>query len=260
MNSISLKTKNAENYLVAHRGYTSHYPENTLAAIQAALDAGAKYIEIDIQLTKDKQPVLFHDRDLHRLCERQQAIHNYALGEIKAFSSFSPERFGDKFKGEAIPLLLDVVSLIRNYPEVILFVEFKRISIDRFGIDEMLKAVLPAVESIVKQCVFISFSLDLVEAIRKQTDYRVGAVIERWESIVTTEYAQLKTINPEYVFCDITSIPPNKDIKILESKIVAYECADVNKAIEVINQGVDLVETFDIKNMLLKLNEKMATS
>ena len=43
--------------LVAHRGWASCYPENTLPAVAAALAAGAAYIEIDIQLTRDLVPV-----------------------------------------------------------------------------------------------------------------------------------------------------------------------------------------------------------
>ena len=50
--------------LVAHRGYALHYPENTLIGIEAAIRAGARYVEVDVQLSADKVPVLFHDRTL----------------------------------------------------------------------------------------------------------------------------------------------------------------------------------------------------
>ena len=45
--------------LVAHRGYAHAYPENTLLAIQQAVEAGAKYIEFDVLLSADQLPVLF---------------------------------------------------------------------------------------------------------------------------------------------------------------------------------------------------------
>ncbi len=260
MNNPDISTKNANECLVAHRGYSIKYPENTLMSIQAALDATAKYIEIDIQLTKNTQPVLFHDRDLYRLCERRQSIHNYNLEELKTFSSFSPDRFGEDFKGERIPELLDVVRLLRKHSELTLFVELKRISIDIFGIDEVLNAVLPVVEPIIKQCVFISFSLDIIEAIRKQTSYPVGVVFECWDSVITTEYERVKKINPEYIFCNIKTLPKNENIKFQRSRIAVYECADYTQALKVLNQGVDLVETFDIKNMIKKLDEQLTGS
>ncbi|MGF1546037.1 MAG: glycerophosphodiester phosphodiesterase family protein, partial [Thiotrichales bacterium] len=60
--------------LVAHRGYALRYPENTLPAIEAALAAGARYVEIDVQLSADQVPVLFHDRSLMRMCEVTGAL------------------------------------------------------------------------------------------------------------------------------------------------------------------------------------------
>jgi len=55
-------------HLVAHRGYPARLPENTLPSIEAAVQAGARYIEVDVQLSRDGEVILFHDRDLHRLC------------------------------------------------------------------------------------------------------------------------------------------------------------------------------------------------
>ena len=47
--------------LVAHRGLQKDYPENTLLSIKKAIDAGVKFIEIDIQFSKDKLPIICHD-------------------------------------------------------------------------------------------------------------------------------------------------------------------------------------------------------
>jgi glycerophosphoryl diester phosphodiesterase len=49
--------------IVAHRGFPQSHPENTIAAMQAAVDAGAKWLEVDVQL-RDGKPVLAHDPDL----------------------------------------------------------------------------------------------------------------------------------------------------------------------------------------------------
>lgn len=52
--------------IVGHRGARGLAPENTLASLQAALDAGVDEIEIDVRLTQDGVPILFHDRTLLR--------------------------------------------------------------------------------------------------------------------------------------------------------------------------------------------------
>jgi len=53
--------------IIAHRGLALQYPENTLAAFQAAITAGADIIETDVHLTQDGQVVIAHDPDLLRL-------------------------------------------------------------------------------------------------------------------------------------------------------------------------------------------------
>ena len=50
--------------LVAHRGQPQSYPENSLAGFEHALQAGASYVETDVQITSDGVPVLSHDANL----------------------------------------------------------------------------------------------------------------------------------------------------------------------------------------------------
>ena len=54
---------------IAHRGFSSRYPENTLLAFERALDLGADGAEFDVQLSKDGVPVVFHDESLQRITE-----------------------------------------------------------------------------------------------------------------------------------------------------------------------------------------------
>src|SRR5690349_22032690 len=61
--------------LVAHRGWAAKFPENTVPAVAAALEAGATWAEVDVQLSSDGRPVLFHDRTLERMCGAAGAVH-----------------------------------------------------------------------------------------------------------------------------------------------------------------------------------------
>lgn len=247
---LTNKSKMACNHLVAHRGYSEHFPENTLLAIQGAIDAGAKYIEIDIQLSADKQAVVFHDRTLNRLCQQSGEIHDYDLICLREFSSYSPDRFLDEFKGEKIATLDEVVALIQTHPAVTLFVELKRISIEHYGVDEVLDAVIKCLKPILNQVVMISFSLDILEAIRSRYSLPVGAVIDDWNDSITIHFERLTALNPEYFFCDISTLPNAGRLELLKSKIVTYECTDTAQAVSVLERGVDFVETFDIAKMI----------
>ena len=52
--------------LVAHRGFSERYPENTRIGLKAALQAGADAIEFDVQFSKDGIPMVIHDNTLQR--------------------------------------------------------------------------------------------------------------------------------------------------------------------------------------------------
>jgi len=68
---------------IAHRGYSSGYPENTDLAFEKAIQAGAEYIETDLRLTRDQIIVCSHDKNLSRLTGRNENIADLSLVELK---------------------------------------------------------------------------------------------------------------------------------------------------------------------------------
>jgi glycerophosphoryl diester phosphodiesterase len=90
--------------IFAHRGASGIEPENTLRAIRAALDANVDGIEIDIHQVGDKLMAI-HDRWLQRTTSGSGQIHHY---------SFEQLRLLDAGKGEVIPSLDEVCSLIKG--------------------------------------------------------------------------------------------------------------------------------------------------
>ena len=65
----SSEKKDVRMKILAHRGYSSIYPENTMLAFRKALEFGADGIEFDVQLTQDDQVVVIHD---HRRSEERR--------------------------------------------------------------------------------------------------------------------------------------------------------------------------------------------
>lgn len=76
--------KNSSKVLVGgHRGCVCQYFENTIPAMEQALSDGADYLEIDIQLTRDGEIVVYHDTELSRKTGLQGYVHEYVYSEIK---------------------------------------------------------------------------------------------------------------------------------------------------------------------------------
>jgi len=69
--------------VVAHRGAHTVFPENSVPAIQEALEIGVDFVEIDIRHTKDSVLVLMHDNTLDRTTNGEGLIENYSFSEIK---------------------------------------------------------------------------------------------------------------------------------------------------------------------------------
>ena len=68
--------------IIAHRGFSSRYPENTLPAIRAALKLGVDMVEIDVHETRDGRIVVFHDYRLNRLCGVPGRVRDKTLREL----------------------------------------------------------------------------------------------------------------------------------------------------------------------------------
>jgi len=107
--------------VIAHRGDRARAPENTLAAFEAALEAGVDGIELDVRMTRDGVPVVLHDASLLEAPGRRRSLSSLRLEEIRPAPS--PPRFSGRFREEPIPLLEEVLS--RFGPETRLCIEIK---------------------------------------------------------------------------------------------------------------------------------------
>ena len=110
-------TKAFEGWLYAHRGLHDNHgdaPENSMAAFRKAVEAGYG-IELDIQLTKDQIPVVFHDSTLKRVCDEEGNIKDYTYEQLQQFRLCR--------SAEKIPRFTDVLELVSG--RVPLIIEFK---------------------------------------------------------------------------------------------------------------------------------------
>ncbi len=230
--------------LVAHRGFAGAFPENSLAAVRAALELGARWVEIDVQLTRDEQVVLFHDRTLDRVCGVPGAIHEFSLDQLRDLRLREPERFGDEFDNETITELAEIVELFQAHPEAKLFVEIKRVAIEQHGAALVLSKLHAALAPIAGRVILISFDREILEL--GSSKFPIGFILETWEEATSDALADLA---PEFVFCNHTKLPAEGDLE-LPGRLVVYEVIDPVQARSLAERGVELVETFQLADMM----------
>ena len=112
MESIITLEQQKRPWVVAHRGYRAKYPENTLAAFEAAISVEADMIELDVCLTRDRVPVVIHDKALDRTTDGKGLVSEHTLAEIQKLDTGS--WFNAEFKEESIPTLEEVMLKIRG--------------------------------------------------------------------------------------------------------------------------------------------------
>lgn len=98
--------------IIAHRGASAYYPENTMIAFRKAVEMKADMLELDIQLSRDGIPVIFHDDTLERCTGQIGKISDYALAELKEMDAGSWK--SPDFTGEQIPALEEVLEFAKN--------------------------------------------------------------------------------------------------------------------------------------------------
>jgi len=108
-------------WFIAHRGYRARYPENTLIAFQAALDAGVQMIELDVVLSRDRKLVVIHDATLERTTNGAGAVSDHTLEQLKQLDAGG--WFHPRFAGERLPELSEVLDLADG--QVLFNVEIK---------------------------------------------------------------------------------------------------------------------------------------
>ena len=141
--------------LIAHRGASAYYPENTLPSFEGAIAMGADMVELDVQLTSDKEVVVFHDEKISRCTNGRGIIADHSLAALKMLDAGS--WFGKRFKNTKISTLAEVLDICKN--KVAVNIEIKTEAVSRFFVGGIEERCLKIVEQsgMKKHVVFSSF-------------------------------------------------------------------------------------------------------
>lgn len=170
-----LTKKDPEFLVIAHRGASAFFPENTMSAFRAAAKMGVLMIELDIALSKDGIPVVIHDEKLNRTTNGKGRVSDFTLSELKKLDAGS--WFGFEFKSEKIPTLEEVLSCAQN--KVALNIEIKPEAVGsspKGGIEE-LSLELVKKFGMEEHVFFSSFNYRAAEHLRKLDDQIPTAIL-----------------------------------------------------------------------------------
>ncbi|ADJ28349.1 glycerophosphodiester phosphodiesterase family protein [Nitrosococcus watsonii] len=231
--------------MIAHRGYAKAFPENTLLSLDAAVNAGARLVEFDVQLTADGIPVVLHDDTLLRTAGHGGSIFEIESVNIEHICVNEAARFGPRFPEARLSTLENIVLWLKELPAVTAFVEIKIQSLQRFGIQKTVSQVLRVLEPVKVQCVPISFEPQVIAIARKEGMNTTGWVLPTWDLVTAFK------LNPEYIFCNRTRIPSGwRNFTEYPWNWVIYEVTEIKEALEYAALGVGFIETMAIGEML----------
>lgn len=207
----------------AHRGASGYAPENTLGSIKKAVMMGAKAFEIDVQLTRDNEVVVYHDYSLGRVFAGEGNIKDNYLKELR----FLPikNNFSEEFSSEVFPVLKEVLEIIPK--ESILNIELKAIDSEKREIEDY---ILKSIESFPKENIlFSSFNHEILKRIaEKDKELKIGLLFEELpdnlEEYINESKIKPYSINPSAKFLTEEKV---KDIKKLGYKTFVYTVNDV---------------------------------
>ena len=109
--------------VIAHRGYSSVAPENTLAAFEAALRCGAHMVETDLHPTADGSAALIHDADVDATTAGSGRVADLGAAELARLDAGS--WFSAAYRDQRVPLLADLLDLLTEHPGAQLLLELK---------------------------------------------------------------------------------------------------------------------------------------
>lgn len=161
----STLTFNKPFIVIAHRGDSSRAPENTLPAFQKAMDAGADMIEMDVQITTDGVPVVFHDVLLNEHTNGVGLLSDFSLKKLRSLDAGS--WFSKDFIGEKVPLLREALELTKG--KMNLNIEIKAESVtekSKDGIEERVCKEIGLFE-MENQVIISSFDYRVLERVKK---------------------------------------------------------------------------------------------
>ncbi|WP_069884453.1 glycerophosphodiester phosphodiesterase family protein [Streptomyces luteocolor] len=170
--------------VVAHRGASAYAPENTFAAIDKARDMGFRWVENDVQRTKDGELVIMHDDTLKRTTNVEEVFPDRAPWKVADFTAAEIAKldagswFGPEYAGQRVPTLEQYMRRVSHNHQKLVF-EFKKPElypgIEKQGLRVLRKTGWLDKHHVKSKLVIQSFSADSVKTVHAlRPDVKTG--------------------------------------------------------------------------------------
>lgn len=223
--------------IIGHRGCAAYAPENTLEGIHTAADMGVEWVELDVKLTKDQVPILFHDDTLERVADVSGVVAQMDYDELKDIDVGS--NFAESFIDVRIPTLEQAVDALIER-DLGLNLEIKPCPGRERETAEVALDALSGIWDDHDRLLISSFShVSMEAALELAEDWHRGLLLpeewsENWAELA--EYLQISTINLNGN--TVTREQVESAIE-LEKPILAYTINEPDRARLLQSWGVD---------------------
>lgn len=168
--------------IIAHRGYSELYPENTLLAFTKAIEAGVNGIETDIRLSSDGHAVISHDSSLMRITNKDEYVEDVSLEYLRSLDAGS--WFDSKYRDLKIPTLEELLEIVQGKVKLILEIKYHEKTYKKVS-----EIVLEAISDKLSWIEVSSFSDEIIGYVhRLNSDIKVHKLIEDVEVLEKEEF------------------------------------------------------------------------
>lgn len=229
--------------IIAHRGYSERFPENTMLAFKKAIECGADGIELDMHLTKDHQLVICHDERIDRTSNGHGYIKDMTLEEIQKFCFQNHFKYDENFSQEELyaPSLNEFLDWFVD-TDIFVNIEIKN---NIFLYEGIINEVLASIEKydISNRVILSSFNHHTIQEVKhKQPAIKCG-FLTGCSLLEPSKYCQTHHVECYHPF--YASLTPQTIQTCLENKIElnVWTVNDINHMQEMKNAGVHHIIT-----------------
>ena len=227
--------------VIGHRGACGYAPENTLESIITAADIGTEWVELDVMLTQDNVPIIFHDDTLDRTTNGAGNVADTPYSTIRELEAGS--WYADSFAGIKIPTLEEALEILID-KNLGLNLEIKPTPGRERETAEAALDILSRYWDDHERLLISSFQLSCLEvSLDMAPDWYRGALFdddedmpENWRDLV--EYVDAATVNIGRKIASRTLV---EDIIDFEKAVLVYTVNDPQLARQLQGWGVDSV-------------------
>ncbi|HNW20195.1 MAG TPA: glycerophosphodiester phosphodiesterase family protein [bacterium] len=214
--------------IVGHKGAAGYAPENTLTSFREAIKIGCDRTELDVRLTKDKQVVVIHDKEVSKLTDGTGLVNEMNLLELKKLRCL-----GNEF----VPTLQEVINICKDKIDL-------QIELKAEGTPQPVSDLITQ-NGIEDQVFITSFKIDLLVEIKKlNPGLRVGLLF-RNEEIMADIWNLINQIPLDFLapFSEIITAEFVTTAHSLGQRVYAYQVNSKELGDKLIAMGVDEIGT-----------------